>query len=257
MLEPLLLSSGKREVVIDPPIMNSAGFLGFSEEAVEFVDLGGLGALITHPLSSRSRSPARDASVQRNPGGFLLHTGLPNPGVEVALATHRRRWRSLPCPVIVHLIAQSAEQLEDLILRLEGEPVLSGLEVGLDNPAMVEGFAQLGHRAELPIILRLPLDWGTEAFLRADRLGAMALSVGPPRGHWHDPRGHSHSGRYYGPALLPLAASLTHRLAGELKSPLIVGGGVGSKDDVHRLLKLGASAVQLDYPLWLRPEEVL
>ncbi len=256
MNEPLILSSGKREVILDPPLLNTAGFLGFGEMAGSLMDLRKLGGLVTNPVSLRPRSPARDADVHLAAGGYLLHSGLPNPGLERTLAAHRQRWESLPLPIILHLIAQSADELDQMIMRVERETIVSAVEVGVENLAMIEAFAARARRAELPVLLRLPPEAGPQPFLQAERAGAPALSLGPPRGSWQDADGQSLSGRYYGPSLYPLALHLSQTLGRTLTIPFVAAGGVSSSRDWRALLEAGASAVQLDFPLWLQPERV-
>lgn len=256
MAEVFRLSSGKRELSVEPPLLNAAGFLGFGGAVAEGLELDRLGALITPPVSTRPRSPAQDAGVRRLPGGFLLHSGLPNPGLERAIGNNRGRWARLPVPVLIHLIPDSPQDLEAMILRVEREPALHGIEIGVENPRLIEPFGRLARGSELPVVLRLPLDAGPTAFLQAAETGAPALSFGPPRGAWH--RDHSAwTGRYYGPSLFPLALQLAANLAGRLEVPLIAAGGLSTAADVRRMLKAGADAVELDYPLWLRPERIL
>lgn len=250
--KPPVLSAGKRELVLTQPLLCAAGFAGFSREAEETIDFNHLGALITNPISLRPRSPARNAGVRRVPGGFLLHSGLPNDGLEATIRRHQQRWQELPCPVIAHIISDSPDQLERMLLRLEAQAVIAAVEIGLETAALVEACAAVAARAELPVILRLPLDSGAEAFMRAADAGAPALSMGPPRGA-SDRDGQTFSGRLYGPSLLPLALQLTQQLGSALAVPLIAAGGVGSRRDAQRLLQVGAAAVQLDYALWLHP----
>lgn len=252
MADDLRLSSGKRELVLTPPLVNAAGSLGFALESHDLVDLSRLGGFITNPISLRPRSPARDSGVLPVAGGFLLHSGLPNAGLDQTLARCRRRWAALPCPLVLHLIGDAGE-LERMILQVEAEPVVSGIEIGLEDLSQLEATADIARSSELPVILRLPLETPTAAFLQVVRAGVRAVSLGPPRGAWPTAAGAGRTGRLFGPALFPLVLRKVQGLADKLEIPLLAAGGVQEPGQIDSLRWAGAAAVQLDYALWLRP----
>lgn len=255
----LVVSSGKRELVVDPPIMNAAGFLGFPDRSFPPARLNQLlGAHITPPLSLRRRSPAADSGSARFAGGFILHSGHPNPGLDRALRRYGRRWAELGAPLVVHLLTGEPHETEQALLLLEHDERVSGAELGLEHaaPATLERTATLAAASELPVILRLPLDVDPDAFHIAESAGAAALSLGPPRGRLPSDSGYV-SGRMYGPALFPLALAKVVALAGSLDVPLIASGGLYSQGDLWAFLRAGAAGVQLDGLLWTRPHELI
>ena len=71
----------KSELLLNTPIMNAAGCLGFAPDTHGPTDLSQLGAFITNPISLLARSPAHGPRFLSFPGGFMLHTGYPNPGL--------------------------------------------------------------------------------------------------------------------------------------------------------------------------------
>lgn len=257
--EPLIISSGKRELLIDPPVMNAAGFLGFPDrtptpqEAISW-----LGAHISPPTSLQARSPAADAGSRRFPGGFLLHSGHPNPGLEQVLRRDVRRWADRDPPVLVHLLGGHDQNTEQALLLLEQDDRIAGVEIGLEDPAptAVEQAASLAAASELPAIVRLPLDADTDAFRIAESAGAAALSFGPPRGRLPADSGTT-NGRMYGPALFPLALEKAGSLAGSLAVPVIASGGLYTEENLWAFLEAGAAGVQLDGLLWTRPKELV
>jgi dihydroorotate dehydrogenase (NAD+) catalytic subunit len=257
--DQLLLAAGKRELRLAHPILNVAGTLGFSNEGGGLVDRSALGAFVTHPLSARPRSPANDVVALPSPGSFLLHTGLPNPGLEATIRQERRRWRELPCPLIVHVFDPSPTVVEDMLLRLEREPAVAAVEIGVERAdrAALSDFASMAAASELPAILRLPLDAPLESYLLAAQSGAPILSMGPPRAAAERPDGTLTSGRLFGPALFPLALHKTSVLAAELAIPIIAAGGVTERPRTNALLRAGASAVALDTILWTDPSRCL
>jgi dihydroorotate dehydrogenase (NAD+) catalytic subunit len=253
--DPVVIGTGKRDLRLNNPILNAAGILGFSDEAARLVDLSRLGALVTHPISAGPRSPAHDGAAIRFESGVLLHSGLPNPGLSAAIHRHGFRWRTLPCPLIVHIFAPTPEGVERMLLRLETEPAVGGVEVGLESRdcAHVEAYARVIAASELPTILRLPLDCPLQVYLRAAEAGAPAISMGPPRGSTPNSQRPSISGRLYGPMLFPLALNTVQQVTSVLDVPLIAAGGASDRGRADALLDAGAAAVMLDTALWTDP----
>jgi len=68
----------KQDLIFQKPIMNAAGMLGFSPDLRAPVTWDDFGAFITNPLSLRPRKAANQPAAIEYPGGFLLHSGLPN-----------------------------------------------------------------------------------------------------------------------------------------------------------------------------------
>jgi dihydroorotate dehydrogenase (NAD+) catalytic subunit len=254
----LILSSGKRDFILDPPITNAAGILGFSDESKQQLDLSSLGAFVTNPISLNPRSVARPPRTLTFPGGFLLHTGHPNPGLHQVIQNNHRQWKNLPCPVIVHILGQNPEELAKIVERLEEVDVVAAVEVGLEpsDATTISDLTTTAVMSELPIIAHLPLDCNEQVILAVAHAGASALSLGPPRGSLPGSGGVV-SGRLYGPALFPLALRTVMKLSGLIDIPIIASGGVSTLEQIQVLLEAGAQAVQLDSVLWTEPDRVL
>jgi dihydroorotate dehydrogenase len=236
----------KSDLYFTQPIMNAAGILGFAPDPRGPVDFTQLGAFVTNPISHGPRTPAHGQRYQPYPGGFLLHTGLPNPGLSQVLRRYRQQWARSPVPIIVHLMAFEPTSLAQMIERLEGIEGVMGVELGLP-PEIDEATADDFVRAaagELPLIVRLPLEQAEPLAAAALEAGASAVSLGAPRGKLG-----GMNGRMYGPGVLPLALRAVENLAVR-GIPVIGAGGLYRPRDVVDMLAAGASAVQVDALLW-------
>ena len=94
----------KRDLYFSKPLMNAAGSLGFAPDTRAGISLDLFGAFVTNPLSLRPRHPTAEPTVIEYQGGFLLHTGLPNPGIHAALKKYSAKWTRSELPIIVHLM---------------------------------------------------------------------------------------------------------------------------------------------------------
>ncbi len=253
-----VISAGKRELVLARPFLNAAGTLGYAEELSRWIRLDALGAFVTHPVSRRPRTSAGGPRFAPFAGGFMLHTGLPNPGLRAVVRANRRRWARMPVPVIVHLIPQTAEEAADLVRALEALDSVAAVQLGLpeSEPGAGLELIQAAARGELPLIVQLPVGVEPGLAQEAAAAGANAISLGPARGAFPREDGDAQSARLYGPALYPQALESVRRLAGNLACPLIAGSGVYTRAAAEALLAAGAVAVTLDAVLWTEPEAI-
>jgi dihydroorotate dehydrogenase (NAD+) catalytic subunit len=241
----------RQDLTIDSPCMNAAGTLGFAPPS-RWPISEPMGAFLTNPISLGPRTPAGDRGLLNFPGGLLLHSGLPNPGLSRVLRKYGERWAQSALPIWVHLIGSNPDEIHQMVRRLEGQEGVMAIEVGVPpdargNEALTFVDAALG---ELPVIAHLPLTAAGEAWLdELPKLGAAALSLGGPRGLLPSGTGRPVAGRLVGPALFPqmLAAVQSTRRIG---IPIIAGSGVYRREDAQALRDAGAWAVQLDTVLW-------
>ncbi|MFH1634618.1 MAG: hypothetical protein ABIG63_11515 [Chloroflexota bacterium] len=236
---------------LSTPLLNAAGILGFAPDARSPVDMARLGAFVTNPVSRAARTPARGERYIPYPGGFLLHTGLPNPGLNAVIRLYKTRWARSPLPVIVHLLAQEAASLRKMVEQLEDVEGVMGVEIGLppDGDADLAYGLAAAAVGELPVIVRVPFKCCAEIAEAVAETGVSAVSLAAPRGTLTGQDGNLVSGRLYGPAVFALALGAVRKLAG-LGIPLIGAGGVYRQADVDAMLAAGAMAVQLDAVLW-------
>ncbi len=249
----------KQDLIFHKPLMNAAGTLGFSPDLRAPVPWDDLGAFVTNPLSLRPRRGADRPACIEYPGGFLLHTGLPNPGLATVLNKHARRWADSPLPVIVNLMADRPEETKQMVESLEERENVAAVELGF-APLLADDIILLAIEmclGELPLIVSL----GSEQILslgpRALETGAAAISLAARRGMLpvpHNPASERSvdliSGRLFGPAQFPRSLEAVHAAA-RLGLPIYGAGGVYSKENAEVMIAAGALGVQMDTGLWL------
>jgi dihydroorotate dehydrogenase (NAD+) catalytic subunit len=245
----------KRDLYFSKPLMNAAGTLGFAPDLRVITDLGSLerfGAFVTNPISLRPRLPTGQPAVIEYPGGFLLHTGLPNPGLSGVVKKHAARWERSDLPIIVHLMADRPEETKHMVQKLENIESVMAVELGFapllaDDIFLITLEMCLG---ELPLIFSLPHEQVLSLGPRLIQAGAEAISLAAPRGALTTGSGQLTTGRLYGRSLFPQALELVYSAA-RIGLPVIGAGGVWSPQDVTDMLSAGALAVQMDASLWV------
>jgi len=267
----------KQDLTFSTPYMNAAGTLGFAPDFRAPVPWDSFGAFVTNPLSLRPRKPTAKPALVEYPGGFLLHTGLPNPGLPTAVKKYARRWADSRLPVIVHLMADRPDETMRMVESLEELENIAAVELGFAPLLSVDIILLTIEMClgELPLIVGLPVEQVLSSGPRVIQEGAATISLATPRGMMaptlqqaqdgalnplsspkgaHRGKGESVAqewvtGRLSGPALFPKAL-LTVSNAVEANLPMIGAGGVESKENADAMLSVGALAVQVDESLW-------
>ncbi len=248
----------KRDLYFSKPLMNAAGSLGFAPDyqtCEVFKTSQVFGAFVTNPLSRRPRQPAAQPEGIEYPGGFLLHTGLPNPGFHAALKKYASRWNKFDLPIIVHLMADRPEETQYMVQALEMQENVMAAELGF-APLLANDILLLTLEmclGELPLIFSLPVEQVLSLGPRLIQEGAQAISIAAPRGALSKAEGIGDrglvTGRLYGPSLFPRALETVYSAA-RIGLPIIGAGGVWSRENAEAMLSAGALAVQVDAALW-------
>ncbi len=241
----------KRDLYFSKPLMNAAGALGFVSDPRSGIPLHTFGAFVTNPISRRPRLPTAQPAVIEYPGGFLLHTGLPNPGIHAALKKYSARWTRSDLPIIVNLMADRPEETQHMVRMLESHENVMAVELGF-APLLADDILLLTLEmclGELPLIFSLPIEQVLSLGPRLMQDGAQAISIAAPRGSLTADDGRLTAGRLFGPALFPQTLNVVESAA-KLGIPIIGAGGVWSKENADAMLSVGALAVQMDAALW-------
>ncbi len=240
----------KRGLAFRASLMNAAGSLGFTPDLHAPIPWNRLGAFITNPLSQRPRRAAAQPAMIEYPGGFMLHTGLPNPGFRAAIKKYEAGWKDAPLPIIVHIMADQPEAAGRIVQTLEGMENVAAVELGF-APLLSDDILMITLemcRGELPLIFSLPQEQVLRLGPRLVEGGAAAISLAPRRGAVSQ-KGAIVTGRLFGPSLFPISFELV-LAAVRLGIPLIGSGGVYSLENAQAMLEAGALAVQIDSLLW-------
>ena len=213
---------------------------------------------MTNPFSLRPRLPAAKPELIEYPGGFLLHTGLPNPGLRAGIKKYASRWDKSDMPIIIHLMADRPEETQRMVRMLESQENVMATELGF-APLLANDIIMITLEmclGELPLIFSLPVEQVLSLGPRLIQEGAQAISISAPRGALpltpspsRKKREELITGRLYGPSLFPQTLETVYS-AVKLGLPIVGAGGVWNKENAEAMLSAGALAVQVDAALW-------
>lgn len=241
------------DLELSSPWLNAAGVLGFAPAADGWSWPEMQGGFVTNPVSAGPRTPAEARAALPYPGGSLLHSGLPNPGLKGVLRKYAERWARSSLPVWVHLLADGPDEIHRMALVLEEVEGVAAVEVSFPPEAAPDQILAMLEAAvgELAVIACLPLTSAGDAWLKQlPRLGVRGLCLTAPRGALPAPSGKLVSGRLVGAGLFPQALAAL-QVVRSLDLPVVVGCGVFSVAAGRALLEAGAAAVQVDTALWM------
>ncbi len=241
--------SSRRAIELTSRWMNQAGTQGFSPSQAQ-IPAGTI--FVTNPVSARVRVPSGDRTLVPFPGGFLLHTGLPNSGWNAIRRRYAAHWAQSASPVWVHMISSDPGELDRMVRDCEELEGIAAIELGLPPGCSRDWMLQLVAAAggELPLVIHISHGEDLE-MLRNLPDEVAAVTLGTPRGSLPVSGGWIVHGRLHGPGLFPQMLEGLINLKG-LEIPIILGG-ICNLRDAKAALKCGAAAVQLDHFCWDGP----
>ena len=261
------------------PVLVASGTFGYGEEYSEYVDLNGLGGLITKSISLHPRAGNPPPRIVETPAGMLNAIGLANVGVERFIREKLPVLSALDVPVIVNIACPSIGEYGEVTERLNECTGLAGIEVNISCPNVEREGMAFGVNPDtardvistvrgltaLPVIAKLTpnvtdivsiarsvVDAGADAVSLINTLVGMAVDVRTRR-----PMLANVTGGLSGPAVRPVALALVWRVSRSVSVPVIGIGGIMNAEDALAFLITGASAVQIGTGTFVDPRAPL
>ncbi len=273
------------DLTLPNPVLTAAGTFGCGVEFTRSLPLERLGGVITKTLTQNARDGYPPPRLVETPSGMLNAVGLANPGLEHFLKNSLAELRTHKVPVIVSLLAESAEIIQKMAQRASVEGV-SALELNLSCPnakavsehrsRFVPTIAQDPEAAAtvvqaarsattLPLIAKLSPDVTdlTPVAQAVERAGATAVSISNTYvGMSVDPgtrrsRLGAPTGGLSGPAIRPLSLYRVWYTVENIRIPVIGIGGIVRAEDAIEYFIAGASAVAIGTANFANPRATL
>lgn len=260
-------------LTLSNPVLVASGTFGYGVEFARAVKLDRFGALVTKTLTRQPRQGYPPPRLVETPSGMLNAVGLQNIGLDAFLREKLPALRPFRVPVIVSLLADSADELGGMVRRLDQADGVAAIELNLSCPNVQHG-PGIGRHVRLvahdasatarmveaacgqtqkPVIAKLSPDVTDLVPIAqaAERAGASALAIGNTFvGMSLDPatrrsRLGAVTGGVSGPAIRPLAVYRVWYTAQSVTVPIIGLGGIVRAEDALEFFLAGASAVAI------------
>ncbi len=262
-----LAPHSQRGLLLKNPVMTAAGTVEYGIEYAKMVDIQRLGALVCKGTTLAPRPGNPQPRLAETASGLLNSVGLQNIGIDALIKEKAPTWATWSVPVIVNIASESAEEYAQLARRLEGVVGVSGIEVNIGCPNVVQGGMEFGQSPEtaaevtravksqtsLPVIVKLtpnvtdivPIAQavagaGADALSLINTVVGMAIDITQRK-----PFLGGVSGGLSGPAIKPIALYMVWRVSQAVEVPVIGCGGIGCADDALEFIMAGATAVQI------------
>ena len=231
--------------------MNAAGTAGFIPGRGFLNHFPEIALFVTNPISYQPRKPASQRNVISFQGGFLVHSGLPNPGLRKVIHEYRESWENAILPVCVNILSDEPHHIEKVVRSLESIDNIAAIELGIDNSLKVTDVEANIQAAmgELPIILSLPFEYVFLEWLERILIPEIvAISIQAPRGLLKHNDQYFH-GRLYGRSIFPLTLRAVQHLT-SFEKPIYAGVGVLKESQISSLSEIGAHNFQGHELIW-------
>lgn len=261
-------------VELKNPVMTASGTFGSGEEYSEFVDLNGLGAVVTKGVANVPWPGNPTPRIAEVYGGMLNAIGLQNPGIDVFCKRDIPFLKQYDTKIIVNVCGKTEADYLEVVERLADEPV-DLLEINISCPNVKEGGIAFGQdpkaveaitkavkaKAKQPIIMKLSPNVTdiTVMAKAAEAGGADILSlINTLTGMKIDINRRTFAianktGGMSGPAVKPIAVRMVYQVAQAVKLPIIGMGGIASAEDAIEFLLAGATAVSVGTANFVNP----
>lgn len=250
------------------PVMTASGTAGHGAELAPYVDLAGLGAVVTKSVSADPWPGNAAPRVHQATAGMLNAVGLQGPGVARWLTDELPPLLATGATVVASIWGRSVDDYRRAADLLADAPAqVVAVEVNLSCPNVEDRSGMFAHSAEATEAAMLATEgcgrprWaklspntgellgivdaamrgGAEAITLINTVMGMAIDPAQPRYLLGNG-----GGGLSGPAIHPIAVRMVHDIAAVRPDVAIVGvGGVVDATGAAELIAAGASAVQI------------
>ncbi|MEK6727139.1 MAG: dihydroorotate dehydrogenase [Candidatus Omnitrophota bacterium] len=269
------------------PVMVASGAFGYAEEFKGFLDLKGLGALVSKTITLKPRQGNPAPRTCETPAGMLNSIGLENPGVEKFIKEKLPILKKIGVPVIVSIASEKdPDEFVTLAKRLDKIKEVNAIELNISCPNIKPPAAGRQPPAEnsqslisqdpkatysivervrkatkKTIITKLSPNVTdiVEVALAAESAGSDAVSlINTLTGMAIDitkraPKIASVTGGLSGPAIRPVAVRMAWEIAQKINIPIIGMGGIIDASSALEFFIAGATAVSVGTANFVNP----
>lgn len=259
------------------PVFVASGTFGYGIETSDYVDLEGLGAIISKSITLHPREGNPPPRLVETSSGLINSIGLANVGVRTFIDEILPKMCELKTSVIVNIAGSDVDEYLKAMDQLEDANYdIAGYEINISCPNVKKGGMEFGVDPEMTETLTMALRKMTDRLLilklspnvtsitdiaraavngGADALSAIntvvGMSINPVTRRSNI---HTRLGGLSGPAIKPVGIAAVFKISQAVNVPVIGIGGITCARDVAEYFLAGASAVQVGTANFRNPE---
>ena len=256
------------------PVMEGSGTFGSGAEYSEFVDLNGLGAVVTKGVANVPWRGNPTPRIAETYSGMLNAIGLQNPGIDVFIKRDIPFLKQFDTKIVVNVCGKTTEDYIEVVERLADTDV-DMLEINISCPNVKEGGIAFGQdpkaveaitkavkaKAAQPVVMKLsPNVTDIRVMAKAAEAGgADAISlINTITGMKIDIERQcfalaNKTGGLSGPAIKPVAVRMVYEASNAVSIPVIGMGGIRTAEDAIEFILAGATAVAVGTANFMNP----
>lgn len=257
------------------PVITASGTFGYNDEYSDFMNLQGIGAIITKGITLHPRSGNPQPRIKEVKGGLINSIGLENVGIQAFIEKKLPVLREKNIEFIVNIAGESVEEYKELAgichnngihaieLNLSCPNVNKGcLEFGKDEATLsrlVSGvreafpgtlIVKLGSNVSFSEKIALAVqNAGADAISAINTLKAMNITINTNNKGFKFIKG-----GLSGPCIKPIALNFIWEIRKAVGIPIIGMGGITSLTDMLEFFAAGANAVQIGTGTFISPD---
>lgn len=260
------------------PVMGASGTFGSGLEYQPFMDLSGLGAIISKGTTDQPKQGNPPPRLMETPRGLLNCIGLQNKGADHLIRVILPQVRQLDTHFIVNISASDVDGYGRLAAKLSVEGV-DAIEVNISCPNVKAGGLAFGTVAEdayqvtravrahtdKPVMVKLSPnvtdicqiaraveEGGAQAVSLINTLLGMDIDTEKKK-----PSLSNTFAGLSGPAIKPVGLRMVYQVYQVLSIPIVGLGGIETAQDAIKYLLAGARAVQVGTANFINPAVTL
>ena len=232
---------------------NAAGTAGFIPDRGFVQKFPEMALFTTNPVSYRKRNPAKSRNLVTIPGGFWVHSGFPNPGINKVIKLYANLWEKAILPMCVNLLVEDPNETQLMINSLEDIENIYAVEMSIHSDQSLNQIKENIDAAtsKFPVILSISPNRVFEFLnFKFENTSIAAISLQAHHGVIileNQP----YRGRIYGRSTFPLTLNAANTLQKlEINLPIFAGVGISSYTEIKQLFEIGVYAIQLHELAW-------
>jgi len=262
------LSTDLCGIPLASPVLNGSGTFDAIAAQRAFgrsvIDDFPFAAFVSKTITRHPRAGNPPHRLWEAPSGMINSIGLPNPGLEAFVEGDLLELCDLPVPLIVSVMADSAEDFSALVEAVANVPGVAGIELNVSCPNVHSGLIvgeqpketealmkALRPLTPLPIMIKLTPNMADphEVAIAAEASGADAISLINTVKAAAIDRNHNRAwlgvggGGLSGPAIRPIAMAQVRAVSMAVDLPVVGMGGVDDAESALEFILAGARVV--------------